>query len=58
MSYQGYVTAAYLVFAAVLAWDFVATRLSIRRQLRAARALAARRAAASAPLAADAELPR
>ncbi len=48
MSYQGYVTAAYLVFAAVLLWDFVAPRIRIRQLLRAARLLAARRAAAAA----------
>jgi heme exporter protein D len=48
MSYQGYVTAAYLVFAAVLLWDYVAPRIRIRQLLRAARLLAARRAAAVA----------
>jgi heme exporter protein D len=36
MSYQGYVIAAYLVFAAVLLWDFVAPRIAIRQQARAA----------------------
>jgi heme exporter protein D len=36
MSYQNYVVAAYAVFAIVLAWDFVAPRLQIRRELRAA----------------------
>ena len=34
MSYQGYVIAAYLVFAAVLLWDFVAPRIAIRQQAR------------------------
>ena len=45
MSYREYVIAAYAVFAAVLAWDYLAPRLAIARQLRAARRLAARRAA-------------
>ena len=43
MSYQGYVIAAYAVFVALLAWDYVAPRLQVMRQLRAARLLAARR---------------
>ena len=43
MSYREYVIAAYAVFAAVLAWDYIAARLDIARQLRAARRLAARR---------------
>jgi len=47
MSYQGYVTAAYLVFAAVLLWDYVAPRIRLRQLLRGARLLAARRAAAA-----------
>ena len=42
MSYQNYVVAAYAVFAIVLAWDFIAPRLQIRRELRAARLRAAR----------------
>jgi heme exporter protein D len=42
MSYQNYVVAAYAVFAIVLAWDFVAPRLQIRRELRAARLRVAR----------------
>jgi len=58
MSYQNYVVAAYLVFAVVLAWDYVAPRLRIRRLLRAARLLAARRAAASSPETPAGELPR
>lgn len=45
MSYVEYVAAAYAVFALMLAWDFVAPRLAVARQLRAARRLAARRAA-------------
>lgn len=48
MTYAGYVLAAYLVFTAVLLWDFVAPRIRTRRLLRAARLLAARRAAAAA----------
>ena len=42
MSYQNYVIAAYAVFAIVLGWDFLATRLQIRRQLRIAQRRAAR----------------
>ena len=42
MSYQNYVVAAYAVFTIVLAWDFVAPRLQIRRELRAARLRVAR----------------
>ncbi|HTM70196.1 MAG TPA: heme exporter protein CcmD [Luteimonas sp.] len=45
MSYQSYVIAAYAVFVALLAWDFIAPRLLVSRQLRAARLLAARRRA-------------
>jgi heme exporter protein D len=45
MSYQGYVTAAYSVFAIVMAWDFLAPRLQLRLQLRSARLRAAREAA-------------
>jgi heme exporter protein D len=48
MSYLNYVIAAYAVFAIVLAWDFVATRWQIRRELRGARLRAARQAAAPA----------
>src|SRR3546814_20358573 len=43
VNYREYVIAAYAVFAAVLAWDYIASRLDIARQLRAARRLAARR---------------
>ncbi len=46
MSYQGYVIAAYAVFAVVLGWDFIATRLQIRRELLAVRRRAARQATA------------
>ena len=42
MSYQHYVIAAYGVFFLVLLWDFVAPRIEIARQLRAARLRAAR----------------
>src|SRR5690606_21671091 len=45
MSYQGYVIAAYAVFFVILAWDFLATRLQIRRELLAVRRRAARQAA-------------
>jgi heme exporter protein D len=44
MSYQNYVIAAYAVFAIVLGWDFLAARLQIHRELRAARRRAAREA--------------
>lgn len=46
--YTDYVVAAYAVFFIVLGWDFIATRLQIRRALRNAR-LRASRAAARAP---------
>ena len=36
MSYQNYVIAAYLVFGVVLLWDFIAARIAIAQQLRAA----------------------
>jgi heme exporter protein D len=48
MSYLEYVVAAYAVFVAVLLWDFVAPRLQLRRELRAARLRAARAPAAAA----------
>jgi len=44
MSYLNYVIAAYAVFVIVLAWDFVSTKLQIRRELRGARLRAAREA--------------
>lgn len=47
MTYASYVLAAYLVFVAVLLWDFVAPRIRTRRLLRAVKLLAARRAAAA-----------
>lgn len=43
MNYLNYVIAAYAVFVVVLGWDFVATRLQIRRELRSARLRAARK---------------
>lgn len=49
MSYLEYVVGAYAVFAAVLAWDFIAPRLQVRRELRAARLRAAREAGRNAP---------
>lgn len=49
MSYLGYVVAAYAVFVIVMAWDFLAPRRSIRRQLRALRLRETRRRAAAAP---------
>lgn len=36
MSYREYVIAAYLVFAAMLAWDWLAPHLQVRAALRAA----------------------
>ena len=47
MSYQSYVLAAYLVFVAVLLWDFVSPRVRIAQTLRGLKALAARRARAT-----------
>ena len=45
MSYLNYLIAAYAVFVIVLGWDYVATRLQIRRELRNARRKAARASA-------------
>ncbi|GAB3366860.1 heme exporter protein CcmD [Lysobacter rhizosphaerae] len=45
MTYVNYLIAAYAVFVIVLGWDYVATRLQIRRQLRNARLRASREAA-------------
>ena len=42
MSYQGYVVAAYVVFAVVLLWDLVSPQVQIRQQLRAVRLRATR----------------
>jgi heme exporter protein D len=49
MSYLYYVIAAYAVFFVVLLWDYVAPRIDIARQLRAARLRAARTAPRPAP---------
>ncbi|WP_133478319.1 heme exporter protein CcmD [Cognatilysobacter segetis] len=49
MSYAGYVAAAYAVFVIVLAWDFVATQLQIRRRLRDAQRRQSRDAARARP---------
>lgn len=35
MSHESYVAAAYLVFALVLAWDYLAPRWQLRQALRA-----------------------
>jgi heme exporter protein D len=43
MSYLPYVIAAYCVFAIVLGWDYVAPRLQVRQQLRAAKLRVMRR---------------
>ncbi len=45
MSYREYVIAAYVVFALMLAWDWLAPKLAIARARRAALQLAKRRAA-------------
>jgi heme exporter protein D len=44
MSYLEYVVAAYAVFFVVMLWDFVAPKLQVRAQLRAARLRAKRKA--------------
>ena len=54
MSYQGYVIAAYMVFAVVLLWDWVAPRIQLRQQLRAAKLRASR---AASPQSRDAAFP-
>ena len=48
MTYLEYVIGAYAVFALVLGWDFLAPRLQVRRELRAARQRVARDARRSA----------
>ena len=50
MSYLNYVIGAYVVFIAVLMWDFVVPRLQIRRELRAARLRKTRESKSSPPL--------
>ena len=49
MSYFGYVVAAYAVFFVVLLWDFVAPRIDIARQLRAAKLRSTRAASRPSP---------
>jgi len=49
MSYLPYVIAAYCVFAVVLGWDFLAPRLQVRQQLRAAKLRVTRRTTAPDP---------
>ena len=44
MSYQSYVIAAYMVFAVVLLWDWVAPRIQLKQLLRAAKLRASRAA--------------
>jgi heme exporter protein D len=59
MSYLHYVIAAYAVFVLVLAWDFVAPRLQLRRLLRDARLRGSRQQRRGKPApAADTELVR
>ena len=43
MTYLPYVIAAYAVFAVVLGWDYLAPRLQVRQQLRAAKLRVSRR---------------
>ncbi len=42
MNYLHYVIAAYAVFGIVMLWEYIAPRIAIRQQLRAARLRAAR----------------
>ena len=58
MSYLNYVVAAYAVFVVVLGWDFVATRLQLRRELRNARLRAARKSEGTAVRTPSRELSR
>jgi heme exporter protein D len=48
MSYLEYLVAAYVIFAVVLAWDFIAPKLKIARVLRDVRLRAKRDAARAA----------
>ena len=57
MSYLPYVIAAYCVFAVVLGWDYLAPRLQVRQQLRAAKLRVARRTTAPGPTAPLSRLP-
>ena len=54
MTYQSYVIAAYMVFAIALLWDWVAPRIQLKQQLRAAKLRASR---AGAPARKDAGSP-
>ncbi len=45
MSYQGYVIAAYSIFVAAIAWDWIAPKLQIARARREAKMRARRDAA-------------
>ncbi|KAF1722136.1 heme exporter protein CcmD [Pseudoxanthomonas wuyuanensis] len=49
MTHLNFIIAAYAVFVAVLGWDYLSTRLQIRRQLRNARLRAAREASRPGP---------
>lgn len=49
MSYQNYVIASFAVFVIVLGWDYVATRMQIRREINNARQRAKREAARTQP---------
>ncbi|MCL7713696.1 heme exporter protein CcmD [Stenotrophomonas mori] len=49
MSYAGYVALAYAVFVLVLAWDFLAPRVQLRRHQREARNRLARAQRTQAP---------
>ena len=57
MSYLEYVVAAYAVFVVVLRWDYVATRLQIRRELGNARQRAARERSRQAAASSDGRPP-
>ena len=48
MTYASYLVAAYAVFVLVLAWEYLATRWQIHRELRNARLRASRQAARKA----------
>ena len=50
MNYQVYVIAAYLVFAVVLLWDWVAPRIQLKQQMRATRLRASRAVGANGKL--------
>ncbi|WP_028919021.1 heme exporter protein CcmD [Pseudoxanthomonas suwonensis] len=58
MSYLPYVIGAYAVFALVFLWDFLAPRLQVRRELRAARLRARRERKPAASSGAATELNR